>query len=63
MMYYECGFDGEDPNGTFPIGCPDGLVEGDPCATTGITGEGCCDANGDSWFCAQGDVVAFFSCG
>ena len=61
-MYYDCGFEGEDPNGTFPSACPDGLVEGDPCATTGLMGEGCCDANGGNWYCAEGEVVAYVSC-
>ena len=35
--YYECGNEGADPGGT-PIECPDGLVEGDSCETTGLTG-------------------------
>jgi len=61
-MYYDCGFEGADPGGVAPIECPAGLVEGDPCATSGLTGEGCCDANGDNWYCAQGDVVAYVSC-
>ena len=39
------------PDGLFPIGCPDGLVDGDPCGD--VTGEGCCDANGTNWYCAD----------
>lgn len=48
-QYYLCGGQGEDPSGTFPIGCPEGLVEGEPC--DGLPTEGCCDAAGDNWFC------------
>ncbi len=61
--YYDCGFAGEDPGGTHPITCPDGLVEGDLCASTGLTGEGCCDANNDNWYCTLDGVVFFLSCG
>lgn len=50
-MYYDCGFEGEDPNGMIPIACPDGLVEGDPCGP--VPGEGCCDGNGDNWYCGD----------
>lgn len=60
--YYECGFEGEDPGGT-PIACPEGMVEGDPCETSGLTGAGCCDANGDNWYCTQEGTVFFNSCG
>jgi hypothetical protein len=61
--YYECGFEGADPDGNFPLECPDGLVDGDPCDTTGLTGEGCCDANGDNWYCTQEGVVFLSACG
>ena len=47
---YYCGGSGEDPGGT-PIACPDGLVEGDPCGE--VTGAGCCDGNGDNWYCGD----------
>jgi hypothetical protein len=47
---YYCGGMGEDPGGT-PSMCPDGLVEGEPCGE--LTGAGCCDANGDNWYCAD----------
>jgi hypothetical protein len=47
---YYCGFTGEDPDGNYPIDCPSGLVEGDACGV--IDGAGCCDANGDNWYCA-----------
>jgi hypothetical protein len=48
---YYCGFMGEDPSGTTPIGCPPGLEDGAPCGE--VTGAGCCDSNGDNWFCAE----------
>ena len=63
--FYACGLEGEDPSGTFPIGCPDGLAEGVPCADIGLSGEGCCDANGDNWYCGLVDgaeVAVFASC-
>jgi hypothetical protein len=47
---YYCGFMGEDPGGT-PIECPPGLVDGADCGE--ITGAGCCDANGDNWYCGE----------
>ena len=50
-LYYECGFDGSDPEGTFPYACPPGLIEGDVCGE--VTGEGCCDAAGDNWYCGD----------
>lgn len=50
-MYYDCGFEGEDPSGTIPLGCPEGLVEGEACGS--VPGEGCCDANGDNWYCGD----------
>ncbi|MFV8751052.1 hypothetical protein ACNOYE_10945 [Nannocystaceae bacterium ST9] len=62
---YACGFEGVDPGGT-PIECPEGLVEGDPCVTTGLTAEGCCDADGNAWNCVVsggGQVVAIEVCG
>ncbi len=59
--YYECTYEGTDPGGT-PIECPPGLVEGDACDTTGLTGAGCCDANGDNWYCTQEGTVFFNDC-
>jgi hypothetical protein len=54
-MGYICDGDGEDPAGGFPIDCPEGveLVDGGPCANgeAMIEGPGCCDANGDLWYC------------
>ena len=64
--YYECGFEGEDPGGENPIGCPEGLVDGDLCEVTGLTGQGCCDAEGNNWYCGDVDgqqLVVFNGCG
>jgi hypothetical protein len=59
---YYCGGSGEDPDGMFPLTCPDGLVEGDPCGEV-ISGVGCCDANGDNWYCGEGDIITLIPCG
>jgi hypothetical protein len=48
---YYCGFMGDDPQGLTPIDCPPGLVDGSACGV--ITGAGCCDVNGDNWYCAD----------
>lgn len=56
---YQCGIeDGtEDPDGGFPIDCsPNANLElGLDCTEAGVTAEGCCDANGDVWFCVDPD--------
>jgi hypothetical protein len=50
---YECGGDGEDPNGKVPMDCPDVDLEvGGACGD--VTRAGCCDGNGDVWFCMMG---------
>jgi hypothetical protein len=46
---YYCGGSGADPNGVFAFACPAGLFEGAACSIVG--GEGCCDANGNVWYC------------
>ncbi len=46
---YVCGGQGSDPDGVYPLACPDGLAEGSPCGE--VTGVGCCDAAGDLWYC------------
>lgn len=48
---YDCGFEGVDPGGTFPIECPADLVEGAACDQ--VPGEGCCDGSGDNWYCGD----------
>jgi len=54
---YQCGFEEEDPEGVHPIACPATamLESGLDCKTAGVTGEGCCDANGDVWYCIDPD--------
>jgi hypothetical protein len=65
---YYCDGTGEaDPSGTHPIACPENLVAGEACDISGLTGEGCCDANGDNWYCGDdmmgGMIVVFQACG
>ncbi len=55
--YYNCGFQGVAPGDGAPIACPEGLIEDDACSETGLTDIGCCDANGDNWFCSDGTVA------
>jgi hypothetical protein len=54
--WYDCGFRGVDPSGMHPATCPDDLVVGEVCPDT-LPFEGCCDANGDVWYCEQDQVV------
>jgi hypothetical protein len=60
-MGYICGGDGEDPEAMYPLACPEKteLMEGAECGM--IRGQGCCDPNGDVWYCAQdgGEPVLF----
>jgi len=44
-----------------PIDCPEGLVEGGACTDTGLDLIGCCDPNGDNWYC-EGEVAVFVDC-
>lgn len=46
---YVCGGRGPDPSGNEPIACPRGLRPGTACV--GVTGFGCCDSNGDLYYC------------
>lgn len=62
---YVCGGEGEDPDGNFPLLCPEGieLVEGGACGD--IMGQGCCDADGNAWFCGDdgnGPALALIPC-
>lgn len=50
---YTCGGEGEDPEQMFARECPEGLVEGEACGD--LTGVGCCDADGNVWFCWMAD--------
>lgn len=51
VSYYDCNGEGLEPSMTYDINCPDEtlLLEGGPCGD--ISGIGCCDANGNNWFC------------
>jgi hypothetical protein len=60
--FYECGFEGEDPEGTNPIACPDGLVYGEECPE-GLSGQGCCDGDGNNWYCTQEGFTFLNACG
>src|SRR5262245_36497692 len=48
---YVCGGDGEDPSGMIPMLCPDAVDLQVGGACSGIEGPGCCDAQGNAWFC------------
>ena len=56
-MGYVCGGDGADPDMMIDMDCATygvELVEGGDCGgNMGITGAGCCDENGDVWYCAD----------
>ena len=62
---YVCGGDGEDPSGVLPLLCPEAieLQVGGACGS--ITGQGCCDAQGNAWFCGNdgsGEALALIEC-
>jgi hypothetical protein len=52
---YICGGDGADPSQTFPMACPADLTEGGDCTEQMLTAEGCCDADGNAWYCQDPD--------
>jgi hypothetical protein len=52
---YKCEGEGEDPDGMVAYACPADLTEGGDCEEAGITGQGCCDADGNAWFCQDPD--------
>jgi hypothetical protein len=54
--WYDCGFEGQDPDGDFPRACPIG-IEPDTACPASLPFEGCCDAEGDVWYCDEGVVV------
>lgn len=56
---YACGFSGAEPTQQVPIDCPPGLVEGMLC--DGLDLAGCCDPNGDNWYC-EGQVAVLDDC-
>ena len=46
---YTCGGEGEDPSGTQAYACPQDLKVGAACGD--VTGVGCCDTDGNNWYC------------
>ncbi len=62
---YVCGGDGEDPSGMFPLLCPEAIDLQVGAACSGIEGTGCCDAQGNAWFCGNdgnGEALARLAC-
>jgi hypothetical protein len=62
---YVCGGDGEDPGGTIPLLCPEAVELQVGAACSGITGQGCCDTQGNAWFCGNdgsGEALALIEC-
>lgn len=62
---YICGGNGADPGKMFPMGCPEGaaLEVGAECRE--IEGPGCCDADGNVWYCGNngsGPALARIEC-
>lgn len=62
---YICGGDGADPSEMFPMACPEGVMleVGGECGD--IEGPGCCDPDGNAWFCGDagdGPVLARIEC-
>lgn len=54
--WYDCGFQGEEPSGEFPRACPAGLTADVACPAS-LPFEGCCDGEGNVWYCDEGVVV------
>jgi len=69
--YYDCAYNGAtpdavDPSNTYPIDCPDGLMENGPCdEMNGPVGNvGCCDPGGTLYYCTgEGNVIVKEECG
>jgi len=62
---YVCGGDGEDPSGMVPLLCPEAIELQVGGACSGIEGPGCCDAQGNAWFCGDdgsGQALARLEC-
>lgn len=62
---YVCGGEGEDPSGMLPLACPDAVDLQTGGACNGIEGQGCCDAQGNAWFCGdagRGPALARIEC-
>lgn len=58
---YICGGNGADPSNANPLACPDGLRAGAACGD--VTGVGCCDADGNLWYCTADDTLYKETCG
>jgi hypothetical protein len=54
--WYDCGFEGEDPSGEFSRACS-AEFEPDAACPASLPFEGCCDAQGNVWYCKEGVVV------
>ncbi|MEM7156898.1 MAG: hypothetical protein AAF799_28870 [Myxococcota bacterium] len=50
---YICGGEGADPSENFPMDCPAEATLEVGAACAGIEGPGCCDADGNVWFCGD----------
>lgn len=62
---YVCGGEGEDPSGMLPMLCPDTVDLQTGGACNGIEGQGCCDVQGNAWFCGdagRGPALARIEC-
>lgn len=62
---YVCGGEGEDPSGMLPMLCPEEVDLQTGGACNGIEGQGCCDAQGNAWFCGdagRGPVLTRIEC-
>ena len=62
---YVCGGDGEDPSGMIPLSCPAAVELQVGAGCGGIEGTGCCDAQGNAWFCGDdgsGEALARIEC-
>jgi len=59
-QWYECGSLGSDPGGTEPSQCPEGLSPSTDCGA--LTGVGCCDQDGNNWYCNDSGIVVREEC-
>lgn len=64
QKYYECGQEGEDPDGISPIDCPEELpAEGDKCDENApVNNVGCCAPGGMNYYCSNENVVVIAQC-
>jgi hypothetical protein len=59
--WYDCGFQGEDPTREFPRACPTDAEPHAPCPAA-LSFEGCCDPQGDVWYCDEEGRVVMTHC-